>query len=713
MGRYFARAKPEDLPSIMIYQLAFGGKAVDVRTTGANLCLRHPHLLHGSGFLNNFLSKKYRKKSKTFTAMKKQMLLGAAVIMASTIYGQRNDSTQTNLDEVIVTANKVSQKQSQTGKVISVINKEQIEKSAGKTVAQLLSEQAGIFVSGANNNAGSVQTIFMRGASSGRTLVLVDGIPVNDPSDINNNFDLNLFAINDVERIEICKGAQSTLYGSDAVAGVINIITVKSDVSKAVNLKATLASGNYGTLKGNAQLYGKVAGLTYIARYAKLKTDGFSAANDKAGTGYFDNDAYNSDVASASLIYDITNQFSARTYVQYSKYKTDIDYSAFTDDNAYTSKSKGLMAGANLQYKTDAVTVTANYQYSDITRNLFDDSVRVASSLSRNDYFGKSQFVEVFANIKMGKNFSLVQGADYRNNKMNSNGFGTYRFSNTLYTYGSSLDSGISQGSLYASLTYTGLQSKLNIDLGGRLNVNSRYGSNSSYSFNPSYKFNEHVRLMGSISTAYKTPTIYQLYSAYGNKDLQVEDARNYEIGVQVEEKSFSNRLIYFYRNTNSLIDYNSITNKYFNINQQIDRGFEYELKASPSKGLGITANYTFISASEYTQSRINYKDTSYNYSIRRPKHTLNLTVGYQVTDAFFISVSGKYVSKRYDNGGYKVADVVLNDYTIFSAYAQYTFNKNIKLFADAKNLGNRKFFDWYGYNAIPFMINGGITINL
>jgi len=145
-------------------------------------------------------------------------------------FSQQDTLHGKSLDPVIVTANKTEQKQSTTGKVITVISKEQIEKSTGKTVAQLLNEQAGITINGALNNAGTVQTVFMRGAGSGRTLILIDGIPTSDPSMINNEFDLNLFSLNDVERIEICKGAQSTLYGSDAIAGVINIITVKKDV---------------------------------------------------------------------------------------------------------------------------------------------------------------------------------------------------------------------------------------------------------------------------------------------------------------------------------------------------------------------------------------------------------------------------------------------------------------------------------------------------
>ncbi|MEJ7672681.1 MAG: TonB-dependent receptor plug domain-containing protein [Chitinophagaceae bacterium] len=168
----------------------------------------------------------------------------------------QGDSSKT-LDPVIITANKIAQKQSSTGKVITVITKEQIEKSSGRTVAQLLNEQVGVTINGALNNLGANQTVYLRGANAGRTLILMDGIPVYDPSFINNDFDLNLLSLNNVERIEICRGAQSTLYGSDAVAGVINIITLKTDISKPVNIKATIGVGSFGTYRGNFQIYGK------------------------------------------------------------------------------------------------------------------------------------------------------------------------------------------------------------------------------------------------------------------------------------------------------------------------------------------------------------------------------------------------------------------------------------------------------------------------
>ena len=113
----------------------------------------------------------------------------AAVILSSKAFAQA-DSVK-SLEEVTVTANKFEQKQNTTGKVITIITKEQIDKAGGKSITQLLNEQGSVVINGALNNAGNVQTVYMRGAASGRTLILIDGIPVNDPSEINNNFDLN------------------------------------------------------------------------------------------------------------------------------------------------------------------------------------------------------------------------------------------------------------------------------------------------------------------------------------------------------------------------------------------------------------------------------------------------------------------------------------------------------------------------------------------
>ena len=188
--------------------------------------------------------------------MKKKIFIVAAVIISSQLLAQpvpqssEGDSLSKTLDEVVFIANKYPKKQSETGKVITVINRFQLDRSGGKTLGEVLNTVAGTTVIGANNNLGTNQTVSIRGASAGNVLILIDGIPVNDPSVITNYFDLNLFSIDQIERIEIMKGGQSTLYGSDAVAGVINIITRKN-IKNKLGINAGVTAGSYNTFKEN------------------------------------------------------------------------------------------------------------------------------------------------------------------------------------------------------------------------------------------------------------------------------------------------------------------------------------------------------------------------------------------------------------------------------------------------------------------------------
>jgi vitamin B12 transporter len=193
---------------------------------------------------------------------------------------------------------------------------------------------------------------------------------------------------------------------------------------------------------------------------------------------------------------------------------------------------------------------------------------------------------------------------------------------------------------------------------------------------------------------------------------LLPEKSVNYEIGIQQQYKMITNRLVLFYRNIDNGIDYSYTTFSYFNFAKQKVKGIEYEITLKPTQQLNITANYTFIAGNEATQSRVNFKDTSYDYFLRRPKNNINLTVGYQFNTALFVSISGKYVSDRYDVGGYKKADISLSSYFLLNAYAEYKLKDHFKFFADAQNITNKKFFDINGFNAIPFLFNAGLTFN-
>ncbi|MBC8033961.1 MAG: TonB-dependent receptor [Chitinophagaceae bacterium] len=639
---------------------------------------------------------------------KKSWVFVAATVISSPIFAQ--DSSRV-LDPIVVTANKLEQKQSTTGKVITVIGREEIERSSGKTLTQLLNEQAGITVNGALNNMGAVQTVYARGASSGRTLILLDGIPMNDPSMINNEFDLNLFALDNIESIEICKGAQSTLYGSDAVAGVINILTVKKDVSRPFNVKSVISAGNYGILKGNLQLYGKAKNLSYTAKYAKIRSGGFSSARDTTGSGRFDKDNYNGEIMNAQVKYQLTPQLSIRAFGLYSEYQAGIDASVFKDEKDYNIDNYTATAGAGFDYKKGRLSITGNYQYSDVKRTYLNDSLQKTSTIFEdNRYKGTTQFVELYGNLQLGNHLTILAGLDYREWWYTQTYYSLSIFSPDPYNPKPIEKDPLDQKSIYGSLIYKGFHEKLNIELGGRINDHSRYGGNSTFTFNPSYSITGNIRVFGSISTGYKAPSIFQLSN---NEALREEISKNYEAGIALNNKIFKTRAVYFYRDIDNGIDYNYIDFSYFNYIKQKVHGLELELTADICKQLSISANYTYLSPKEATQNRATNKDTiSYSYLLRRPDHNLNLSVTVQPVSSLHVSIGGKYVSNRYDFGGYEKPDIALGDYFLMNAYAEFRHSSQLKFFANFQNITDRTFTEVNGYNSIPFMASGGIALN-
>jgi vitamin B12 transporter len=179
-----------------------------------------------------------------------------AIGVCLSTYSYAQEVANKNLDEVIITGNKTEQKQSQTGKVVTILSDSILQKYQSQTVTELLTRQAGFMIVGSQGTFGTNQDVYLRGASTGNTLILIDGMPVYDPSGISSSFDLNMITVAECERIEILKGAQSTLYGSDAVAGVINIFTKKGKSNQPISGSASVNAGSYGTYRATVGING-------------------------------------------------------------------------------------------------------------------------------------------------------------------------------------------------------------------------------------------------------------------------------------------------------------------------------------------------------------------------------------------------------------------------------------------------------------------------
>jgi vitamin B12 transporter len=689
--------EPEDLPDhIIIYQ---GFRVKSTEWEGS--CLTPSPRLSAS-------------QQKNLTVMNRKILF-FWMLLASGQAAWAQEATDTmprQLDQVVVTATKYPVKQSQTGKVVIVVTHDELEKSIGKPLGEVLSEQAGITVSGSLNSPGTNESVFIRGAGSGRALVLVDGVPVSDPTQTDNSFDINLIPVTQIERVEISKGAQSTLYGSDAIAGVINIITVKSDVKKPFNGKAGVSAGNYASYNGNVQVYGKVADrFSYNVRYNHDHSNGFNNVTDTMRHGVppvpFHHNGYTADQVAGNVAWNPVGPLTVKGFLQYSDYQLDVDAGPFQPAADYTNTSKGLLAGGGVEYKLSNTTIHGNYLYTASNRLLLEDSVLGQTYMS-DHYLGRTQYAEIYANTSLGYGLTWLNGADYRFSAMNENGvYGTYPLSFK--------DTSMSQNSMYSSVLYSG-HSGLSAELGGRLNTDSRYGSNYTYTFNPAWLIDRNWKVYGSIASSFKAPTLFQLYSAYGNPGLRPERSTSFEAGLQYNGGGLNTRATYFHRKTDDGITYNFFTNAYFNLDQEKGDGIEWEGSVKLSPMVSVSANYTWVKMQERAQSHVSYNDTTYDYALRVPEHTVNITLGLRPIPGSYLGLTGHYESIRYDIGGYDanykpLPDAALGSFFILNCYAEYRLFKQLKVFVTGRNITNTKFVTIYGYNSIPAMWTGGATV--
>ena len=652
--------------------------------------------------------------------MKKKIFIAAAVLFSSQLYAQKpipanlGDSTK-NLDEVVITATKFPIKQSLTGKVVTVIDQQQLLQNSGKSLTEVLNTQTGIIVNGSSNVLGTNQDVYMRGSAAGKTLILLDGVPVYDASGISGAFDLNLITVDQVERVEILKGSQSTLYGSDAIAGVINIISKKGGAKK-INATANLAGGSYNTFKGSVGLNGTVKNTSYNIQYSKLYSKGFSTAQHQTGVNDFDKDGMDENVFRANISQKINNKFSVRANTHFSNYKTDADAGQFKDDADYTIKNKNSIVGFGADYTLGQSILHFNYNYNKVNRFYLDDSTSRGgfSYYSKGDYTGKSHFAELYSNIAVTKHIDVLVGADYRN-----------QLSDQSYTsvsvYGPYTSPTLSDDSVKVNQfgAYTSIVVKdlagFNVELGGRYNNFNKYGNVFTFSFNPSYVIKNSVKIFGNISSGFKAPSLYQVYSEYRVPvgELKPEKSLSIEAGVQYYKDNLNIRAVYFSREIKDNIVFYSTgaptyASYYINADKQKDRGLELEASIDFGK---VTLNANYVNLDGKIETKTGTKDTAFFNLYRRPRQTINLNVGIELCKSWNMNIGVQSISKRYEFS-YGNSPIEMPAYYVWNLYSTYSITKHIRAFVDLKNITDEKYSEVYGYNSRRFNFMAGVNLN-
>ncbi|MES2457672.1 MAG: TonB-dependent receptor [Bacteroidota bacterium] len=615
----------------------------------------------------------------------KLLIAGGLGLIQFGINGRALAQEAIKLDSVVISATKNDQKQSQTGKVVTIIGSDVLERSHGKNLTDLLNEQAGIVVGGATGNVGLNKSLFVRGGASAYAVVLIDGILAANPAGSGSSFDLRMFSIDQIDHIEIIKGGQSTIYGSDAIAGVINIVTKKG--KQAGNSVYGVASyGSYKTYKGTIGMSANVDKFSYNVAFTQGKTDGISeAATPEGNTTAFDKDGNKTGAVNANFSLQATDKLSISPFLRYFYGHYDFDAGSFADNPTNNFKLERFNSGFNTKYDFGSGKINLNYSHE-------KSKINTVNQYGASNSSGIMNLVDLYYNQKIGDKLDVLVGLDNRATRYNANPKAEANLFST-----------------YASVFAHDL-SIFNLEIGGRYNKHKQYGENYTYNITPSINVIKEVKLFGTVSTSFKAPTLENLFGAFGaNLDLVPEKSKNYEAGVNFSfaDDQYTLRAAGFKRDLTNAIVYGTVG--YVNQANQKVKGFEIEPAVKLSV-FNINGYYAYVEGTEFNFVTNEVSD----YLLRRPKHIFGVNAGVQATKSLYLSSSFKYNGTRTDGNfnDYKIED--LPSYKLLNFYGEYALaKKRVKLFVDLKNVLDEKYDEFYGYNSMGFNMNAGVSFNI
>ncbi|RRQ48222.1 TonB-dependent receptor [Maribacter algicola] len=605
-------------------------------------------------------------------------------------YDQREkDSVQIEeLDEVVVSDSRFSLKRENSGKTVIKISAAELERNQGRTLAEVINTKSGLEINGTRSFAGQNLSVFARGGNNRQVLVIINGIQVSDPSNVNAEYDLRLLNLAQIESIEIVKGAASTLYGNSAATAVINITTKEAD---AEGLKLEAVS-NWGTnqsqgdrtntiseVSNNVTISGKRKGLTFLASGGHQFTDGLSAAIGEEA------DALSRIDGNFKVGYQFSKKLKSEASAFYTKLKSDFDNGFPVEDADFHFNSEQSRFGLATTYTYGNGSLHLNTAFNQITREFVSDFPNSFDSESFVlDVFNKYTFKERFYTI-FGLN--LVEGKTV--------------FSETVSAR--NLDP-------YFNLVYIS-DFGLNLNAGARWNNHNEYGSHWIYNLNPSYrvKWDEgYLKFLGSYATSYIAPNLSQLYGPFGaNTDLRSEENSTLEGGMEIRlSEKFRFNTVYFNRLEEGRIEYvvidpDTFESKYQN-REGTNRveGIEVEVAATLLDNVQLNANYTFTNL-----------DT--DVALRIPKHKWNAQLAYTFNQGTYISLNYQHLSNRLDTDFNTFTDVDLAAYGLLNVTAQHRISEHVQLYASLDNLFNEDYVELLNYTTRGRNFRIGLRLRL
>lgn len=587
-----------------------------------------------------------------------------SLVASATLVASLEANTLT-LNPIVVSATKTEQSLQNTTANIEVITAKEIEDKHYTTIAEALNSLSGISVT-SNGGFGKSTSVFLRGFDSKRALVLIDGVRYNDVSNSQDGASFEHLMLSDVEQIEVIKGAQSGVWGSEASAGVINIITKKAQTG--TTLTASLGYGSFDTRKYGASLAHKNDTYDFRLGVNRINTDGFTSyARRYANINDYEDDGYKNTTINLNGGYRFDDYNTLR--ISHTDINLYTEYDSTTKDSEASYDKKEKLSQISFENK-NPFALTKFYT----NRSTFERDYSTGS-----EFDGKVNEYGISTEIPYDQDDFLLVGGDYKSfehlNQLNKNytAKGLFLTNNNRFW----------QNLILTESIRTDNYDAFNDKTTGKIGVRYNFGSDTYLSSN--------------YGTAYNVPTLYQLYDAtYGNGTLKPEDTKSYDVTFGYHGAI----LTYFSSRVQEMIDYDFATSKYNNIDgTSTFKGFEIGYKNEVFEGVLVSFGYTHLSAKNKNGEDLR----------RRAKENLKFGIDYYGMSKLHLGLNGEYVGSRYDSDNQLGAQT--GRYTVTNAVANYDLTKNIKIYGKIDNITDKYYQSVTNYASSPRAYYAGLEV--
>jgi vitamin B12 transporter len=604
----------------------------------------------------------------------------------------------------VITADRFPTDPDKVTSTYTVVPQEEMQRRQLRTAGEVLKTVPGISVQ-QSGGPGTQTSVFVRGSNSNHVLVLIDGVTVNDPSTPNGGPDFAHFLTENLDRIEIVRGPMSTMYGSQAIGGVINMVTKAG--KGPMNGAAFTELGTRLWSNSGAYVRGSEGRFNYNLTFAGTFTpnDTPVPARFTPNGGFVDIDPYRNITAAARLGFEINDTTQFNWYGRYIDTKLNYDQVGQEDPNAngYTSQfyTRGEIEGSYFNGRWKPVI---GVNYSTITRHDLDyASPQVPFPFTVDSLFNGRRLQGDWKNlVTIIDEVEVIGGVDYDRQ---------WAYSNTL----SSIAPGTLANQTWGTMSQTGLYGQLrlnpftgfNLNVGGRAEFNDTFGSVGTWRAGASYLWAPtDTKVKASYGTAFKAPSLFELFGTGffcgGNRNIQPEYSRGYEIGVEqgMFDRKVKAGITYFFNTYSNLIQCPPPFRSLQNVANAQSEGFETFVQISPLKWFDLWFDYTYTIA----------RNVDANVPlVRRPQDIFNIRAEVRPWEDTMFGIGVLQVSSRTDFNAVTGAIMNPSPYTLLRATVQYDVVKDVQLFARAENILNRVYEEPEGFQAPYFQAFFGV----